>query len=529
MHYRMPHTFRRFGSSLFFVLILFQSCCGPDPYRDYFKYSEITDPKSLDPALSTDVFTAVKIALLYDNLVRFGVGSEILPSIAKAWDISEDGTRYTFQLQSGFKFMNGRVITAQDVKYSFERVLAPATNSPMIWLFTPILGADEFMDGSSEDVSGLVVVDSLTLAIQLKSPFAPFLGFLAMPAAAIVAPEGVKAAGDRFNERPLGSGPWILEEWKHDNYLSFKPNPDYFFGMPKLEGFMVRIIPEVLTMAVEFESGNLDMMSIPNSEFTYWTHSSTWKPYIQKFDELAFYYVGLNCQRKPFDNPRVREAASLAIDREKIVDRILHGSAEAANGPIPPALPGHNFNRPVALYDPARARQILIEEGYPDGCEFELWADQDAGISQTLEAIQSYLNAAGFKAKIIRNDWNMMRDAMRRGKTDAYWGNWWADYADAENFLAPLFQTNTAALRNRYSNPLVDQLIVKMQATLDDAARAQLATRVDSIIAMDHPYLFMWYPTTYTVVQPWVKDYQVHLMVNAQKYTKPWFDRGEGE
>lgn len=510
------------------MLILFNSCCGPDPYRDYFKYSEIADPKSLDPALSTDVFTAVKIAGLYDNLVRFGLGSEILPSVAKSWEISPDGTRYTFHLQSNFRFINGRAVNAHDVKFSFERVLAPATGSPMTWLFHPVVGSDDFSDGKTDEVSGLIVQDSLTLVIRLKSPFAPFLGFLAMPAAAIVAPEGVTAAGSRFGERPLGSGPWILEEWKHDNYLTFSPNPDYFFGAPKLKGLMDRIIPEVLTMAVEFESGNLDVMSVPSSEFTYWTHSTVWKPYIQKFDELAFYYVGLNCQRPPFNNPRVRQAASLAIDREKIVDRILHGSAEAANGPIPPALPGHNFNRPVDSYDPERARQILIEEGYADGCPFELWADQDAGISQTLEAIQSYLNDAGFQARIIRNDWNMMRDAMRRGKTDAYWGNWWADYADAENFLAPLFQTKTAALRNRYSNPTVDRLIEQMQQTLDDTRRAQLATRIDSIIAVETPYLFMWYPTTYTVLQPWVRDYKVHLMYNANKYTDVWFDR-DGE
>ncbi len=526
MGHLLGRYFRGAVISVFFLVFL-QACCGPDPYGDYFKYSEIADPKSLDPALSTDVFTAVKVAVLYDNLVKFGVGSEIRPSVAKAWEISPDGSRYTFHLEPGFRFINGRSIHAADVKYSFQRVLAPATRSPMTWLFTPVVGSEAYQNGAADEVSGLIVEDSLTLVIQLKSAFAPFLGFLAMPAAAIVAPEGVAAAGDRFGEQPLGSGPWILEEWKHDNYLSFKPNPNYFFGPPKLKGLQVRIIPEILTVAVEFEAGNLDMMSVPNSEFVYWTHSSVWKPYIQKFQELAFYYVGLNCERPPFNNPRIRKAASLAIDRKKIINRILHGAAEAANGPIPPALPGHNFNRPVDKYDPGQAREILKEEGYANGCEFELWADQDAGISQTLEAIQAYLNAAGFKAKIVRNDWNMMRDAMRHGKTDAYWGNWWADYADAENFLAPLFQTKTAALRNRYSNPDVDRLIQKMQQTLDDSARAALATQVDSILAEDTPYIFMWYPTTYTVVQPWVRGYQVHLMYNANKYTEVWFDRGE--
>jgi len=425
---------------------------------------------------------------------------------------------YTFHLRPGFKFWNGRSINAADVKYSFERVLAPETRSPQTWVFEPLLGAQEFMEGKAKEVAGLQVLDSLTLRLELSTPFAPYLGFLGMPAAAIVPREEVEKAGATFGEHPVGSGPWIFDGWKRDGYVRFKRNPHYYFGAPQVEGILIRMIPEVLTAVVEFEAGNLDVMTVPMSEFTYWTHSRQWKPYIHTLEELAFYYIALNCSRPPFDNPRMRLAVSLAIDREKIVRRIFHGSMIPARGAIPPGLPGYDPQRPPLAFNPDSARKILEEEGYGAGCEFDLWADQTAALSQVLEAVQAYLNDVGFKCRLVRNDWNVMRDAMRKGRTDAYWGNWYADYADAENFLAPLFLSRTAALRNRYHNPKVDRLIERLQRTPDDSLRADLARQVDSILVAETAYVFLWYPITYTIHQPWVKSYAPRLMPNAQKY-----------
>lgn len=500
------------------LILMLPSCCPEDPYTNYLKLHLATEPKSLDPALSTDVTTAVIVAQLYDNLIRFEKESELVPGIAREWDISTDGLVYTFHLHDGFRFNNGRSIHAEDVKFSFERILDPQSRSPQTWLFTPLVGAEDYMNGFSNEVEGIRVLDSLTVELRLKTPFAPFLGFLAMPAAAIVAREGVESAGDRFGENPLGSGPWILEEWMHDSHVLLRKNPNYFYGAPIMDGIMVRTIPEVLTAAIEFEAGNIDVMLVPTSEFKYWTHSQQWQPYIHKLDELAFYYMAMNCERPPFDNPRIRQAAVLALDREKIVHRILHNSSTLGVGAIPPGLAGFDPDRDLVPFDPDSARQILIDEGYAEGCEFELWVDQSAGVSQTLEAVQSYLNDVGFICRLVSNDWNMMRDAMRKGKTDAYWGNWYADYADAENFLAPLFHSSTSARRNRYSNPEVDRMIEALQQELDADKRSDMARQVDSILVAEAPYAFMWYPTSYTVVQEWVKDYFVPLMANGNKH-----------
>ena len=509
------------------LLLGLGSCCPEDPYAGYLNLIITTEPKSLDPAFSTDITTGVITALMYDNLVRFGVGSEILPGLAKSWEISPDGRSYKFYLRDDVQFWNGVVFTAADVKYSFERVLNTETTSPQTWLLSPILGAGVYMQGKADSVSGIRVINDVEIEITLNSPFAPFLGFLGAPATAIVKNIHPDSATIDLKNNPLGTGPWIFKQWQADRQIRMARNENYYSGPAKLEGILLNNIPEVLTSAIEFEAGNLDVMTIPNSEFKYWTRSEVWKPYIHKLEELGIYYLAMNVQRKPFDDKRVRQAVTLAIDREKIIYRILHNSASLAKGPIPPGLDGYDSTRKSIPYDPEEARKLLNDAGYDKGCEFDLWVDPGAAVSQTSEAIQHYLNEAGFIVHLVRNDWNMMRDAMRKGETDGYWGNWWADYADAENFLAPLFHTDNAARRNRYSNLEVDRSIEKIQQSLDPQERKMLAMEVDSVLIEEAPYAFMWYPTSYTVVQPNLKGYIPHLMPNANKYTEVYFEDEE--
>jgi ABC-type transport system substrate-binding protein len=515
------HTLALLGFVLLMVVGL-ESCCPEDPYADYLNLIITTEPKSLDPALSTDVTTGIITALMYDNLVRFGTGSEILPGLAKSWEVSDDGLSYMFHLRNDVEFWDGKPFSAGDVKYSFERVLSPDTGSPQTWLLSPIKGATAFMQGNAVSITGISVINDTTVQIILTSPFAPFLGFLGAPATSIVPQYDAKEVD--FKVTPNGTGPWIFQEWQADRQIRFKRNDSYYAGPAKLKGLLLNNMPEVLTSAVEFEAGNLDVMTVPNSEFKYWTRSTAWQPYIQKLDELGMYYLAMNVERSPFDDKRVRQAVTLAIDRQKIIHRIMHNSATLALGPIPPGLEGYDSTRVPIPYDPAAARKLLIEAGYENGCEFDLWVDPGAAISQTLEAIQHYLNESGFIVHLVRNDWNMMRDAMRKGETDAYWGNWWADYADAENFLAPLFHSKNAARRNRYSNKEVDRTIEKLQQSLNPEERTVLAMEIDSILIEEAPYAFMWYPTSYTVVQPNLKGYIPHLMANANKYTDVYFE-----
>ena len=300
-------------------------------YRTYLS----ADPTTLDPALSNDAGSGELCALLYNGLVRFDHHTTILPDIAERWEISLDSRTYTFYLRPGVRFTNGREVTAGDFKYSFERVLDPATRSSRGWVFEPIAGAREFGSGASDQVAGIRVLDELTLEITLAEPFAPFLGFLAMPAALVVPREEIEHRGEDFSEHPVGTGPWILEEWVHDDHLLLQANEEYFETRPKLDRVHYRIIPETMTVTAEFEAGNLEWMSIPSAEFQRWTSDPEWKPYLRSQLKLQDTYIGINNQKPPFDDIRVRQALNYAVDVVTIMETIRPGrGVRAKTGPF---------------------------------------------------------------------------------------------------------------------------------------------------------------------------------------------------
>jgi peptide/nickel transport system substrate-binding protein/oligopeptide transport system substrate-binding protein len=485
-------------------------------YRTYLS----ADPTTLDPALSNDVGSGELCALIYNGLVRFDASTEILPDLAHSWEIGPDARTYTFHLRDDVRFTNGRRLTAADVKYSFQRILDPRTRSSRGWVFQPVVGAEAYADGKTQDVSGIEAVDEVTLRITLRKPFAPFLGFLAMPAALVVPREEVERWGEDYTEHPVGSGPWILKEWVHDDHLTFVVNPDYFGQQPKLEGVHYRIIPETMTVTAEFEAGNLDWMSIPDAEFERWRDDPQWQPYIHSQLKLQDTYIGINNQKPPFDDVRVRQALNHAVDVQGIMETIRPGRGIRANGAIPPPLLGADPDRPPYQYDPDRARRLLAEAGLGDGLEMEIWKTQNPEVARILEAVQAYLAEVGIDARIVTRDWALIKQAINRGEPDTYYMTWYADYPDGENFLFPTFHSDNwggGGNRARYRNERVDRLIEKARRTLDDAERARLYRTIDEIAFREAAWIYLWYPRVFVVHQPWVKNFQQHLLFNANK------------
>src|SRR6476620_11432248 len=201
------------------------------------------DPRSLDPAVSTDVPTGRAVGYLFDGLTRFTPDARVEPGLAERWDVSTDGTVYTFHLRSGVKFHDGSPFSARNVVASWTRALAPATKSGAASFLFPIKGAKDFNGGTAQSISGLAVRDDSTVVVTLAEPLAIFTKMLAMPVASIV-PEHVPA---NFGEHPIGTGPWKLVEWKHDDYLLFAKNPAYFGGPPNTDTLRARIIAEPST------------------------------------------------------------------------------------------------------------------------------------------------------------------------------------------------------------------------------------------------------------------------------------------
>ena len=510
-------------SILFVALLSFilTSCSSKNRLEGYVYYRLNTNPTTLDPALIVDVTGGSIAAKLFNGLVRLGEDLSVQPDIARAWSISKDGLTYTFRLKSGVYFSNKREVKANDIKYSFKRILDPQSRSPNTWVLEKILGADEFMKGKSEDIKGINVIDDYTLEIQLRKPFSAFLHLLTMTAAYVVPFEEVERRGPDFSAHPVGTGPFVLEGWLPNRELRLEKRVDYFDGSAHVRGIIYRIIPEDLTAVTEFELGNLDIITIPASEYLRFRRDSKKQNFISSQKGINTYYIGLNCSKPPFNNPDIRKAVSYAIDREKILNTIYEGRGRLADGPVPDLIRTWKSSIPYD-YNPEKAREIIKREGL-EGTAISFYVTADQEVVDVAEVIQSYINAIGMKVEIKQLEWSAYKEALNRGEPNMFYLSWWADYPDPENFLFPLFHSSNFGAggnRTRYRNPSVDSLVEKGQHTLDRNERNLLYQEAEELIVADAPWVFLWHRTDFTIRQPWIKNYRIYSIYSMDKGTE---------
>src|SRR5438874_1381243 len=376
-------------------------------------YYESYDPRSLDPALSTDVPTGEMVTLAFDGLTRFDADGRLLPGLADRWTTGHDGDgrRYVFHLRPGVRFHDGTPLTAAAVRASMLRVLSPATKGGRPWPLYPIAGAEAYAAGRAGDVSGITVQGDSSIAFTLTEPLAIFPKFLAMPVASVVP---VPPPND-LAQRPVGTGPWRFVAWQHDDYLVFARNPSYWGGAPASDTLLVRVIPEPLTRAAEFEAGRLSVIEVPFGETARWRaqhpHWLVEKP------ALRVVYVALNNRRGPLSDVRVRRAINQAVNVPEILATVYGGRGIRARGAIPPALAGSDTTRPAYDYDPAAARRLLAQAGYATGIDLQLWRTAaNVELSRAAQAIQSQLAAVGVRVELVERDASRQREAARKGR-----------------------------------------------------------------------------------------------------------------
>ncbi len=475
-----------------------------------------SNPTTLDPALITDVIGGGIAAKLFNGLVRFNENLDLVPDIAQSWSLSSDQLTYTFHLRKDIRFSNGRTITAEDVRYSFERVLTPGTKAPLTWVLDKIEGANDFLAGKATQVTGITVKDAQTIVLRLHRPFGPFLSLLAMTTASVVPREEVERLGQDFGSSPVGSGPFVVSDWKHGRYLILSANERFVEGRPKLNGIYYRIIPEDLTAVMEFETGRLDVLQIPPSEYRRYTTDPAWRGLVHGKPGLNTYYLGFNCTRPPFNDVRVRRAVNMAIDRRHILNTVFEKRGVVAVGPVPPGL-WRTEPWPQTKsyeYDPQKAKMLIHEAG-ADGVTIKIYISAEPEILDIVEVIQNYLANVGIKADITQLDWSAFKHALNEGDADAFWLSWWADYPDPENFLFPLFHSSNVGPggnRTRCLDPELDRLIEVAQRTVSERLRYRIYRQAEDRIIRDAPWVFMWHKTDYFVVQPWVKDFKLYYI-----------------
>jgi len=504
-----------------FVPLLVMACGGGGggtDRRTLVDSRDNYDPRSLDPALSTDVPTGRAVGYLFDGLTRFTPDARVVPALATSWETSTDGLTYTFHLRRGVSFTDGTPFAARQVLSSWQRVLDPKVRGGRGWPLYPIRGAKEYADGKATAIQGLSAPNDSTVVAVLKEPFAIFPKLLAMPVASI-APEKVAA---NFGERPIGTGPWRLVEWKHDDYLLFAPNEKYWGGRPRADSLKARIIAEPSTAVAEFQSGTVDVLQIPQGEIADWQEDSERRKLLASTPSLQLVYVAINTTRGALADVRVRQALNYAIDRRRIVRNLIANRGELAAGVIPSSLPGSEKTRLGYQFDTTHARQLLREAGYPNGIDLELWTPTNPIYVRISETLQAYFKLSGIRVKLIQRESAAAREAARKGRADLFIKDWYADYPDAENFLYPLLHSANKGVGGNvsyYSNPQFDSLVTLARREPDEAKRVALYTQADQIAFRDAPMIFLWFYSELYAVQPWLRGFQPPVIFNGQPWT----------
>ena len=510
--------------SIILVLFIFYSCSAKNRMEGYVYYRLNTDPTTLDPALIVDVTGGNISAKIFNGLVKLDENLNVIPDIAESWEVLDKGTTYIFHLRKHVNYTNNREVISADFKYSFKRILSPSGKSPNTWILDKILGAKDFMQGRVPDIAGIEILDRYTLKIRLEQPFSPFLHLLTMTAAYVLPKEVVERLGADFSSHPVGTGPFLLKEWRNNNEVILVRNNHYFSEHAKIEGIVYRIIPEDLTAVTEFELGNLDVITVPASEYSRYRTSPEWKDYLSSVHGLNIYYLGFNCSRPPFDNVNLRKAISYAIDREKILKTFYENRGRLAQGPVPDILRKWQVQPPY-FFDLQEAKRIIDAQGMKDKTvRFYITAEQE--VIDMAEIIQSYLNMAGLKVEIKQLEWSAYKSAINNGEPDMFWLSWWADYPDPENFLFPLFHSSNygaSGNRSRYTNKEVDRLIEEGQKALNISERDRYYGLAEKIITKEAPWVFFWYKTDFTLRQPYLKNYKIYPIYSIDKGTEVSF------
>jgi peptide/nickel transport system substrate-binding protein len=450
----------------------------------------LAELETLDPAQATTISDFRILSSIYEGLVRFKSGTlEIEPALAQSWTISPDGRTYTFKLRDDVVFHDGTKFDANAVKFNLDRVLvkgAPYADTgpfPFVFILGPIVSTE--------------VIDPTTVAIHLARPHAPMLNMLASSVGLLlgISPAAVQQYGKNFSRHGGGAGPFKFRLWEPNVRVVLETNPSYFRGPAKLKGLVFRPIADSSARVSEMLSGGTDLMvEVPADDVPLFKANSHFEFVEQPGPHL--WYLMLNTRQKPFSDVRVRQALNYAINKQAIADQVLKGTATVADSVTRPAFAGfHDNSLQPYPYDPARAKQLLAEAGYPNGVDvvFDVTQNGSGMLSPVLmgTAIQADLAAVGIRAKIETYEWNTYLAKLIPGMDKVDIAEMSFMTSDPDMLPALTLRTNAAVNSGYFSDPAVDKLIDAGRAETDPAKREAIYKQLQQVVYKDAPWGFV--------------------------------------
>jgi ABC-type transport system substrate-binding protein len=486
---------------------------GPPRQGGVLQLAASEDPRYLDPAKGYDTGSWSFEQMLFNTLVDYDEGTNIVPELAEAWTMSDDGRHFGFLLRRDVVFSTGRPLTAADVKYSLERLLRPGIHSQGAEFFHGIEGAKDYIAGTAREVRGIRTPAPDRVEFDLTAVDPLFLHKLTMPFAAVVDREAAEHFGDEeFTRHPVGSGAFVVDEWVYGQRLRLARNPRYFRpGRPYLDAVEVTIGVSPQLAWLKYQRGEVDLSGIPSAEYQRVLADDRYRPLLLSRTTLRTNYLGLNCALAPFDRVAVRQAMNLAIDKRRLIE-LIDGQGVIATGILPPDMPG---KAPVDGYvhDLAAARRRLEEAGLAGGFETTLWASRDEGSMRLAQSMQEDLRQIGVTLSLKPVDFPALIEAVRHpGIVPLFMLGWEADFPDPSNFLTVLLHSRSRDTNNNtfYSNPEVDHILDEADPLIDPTRRFALFHQAEVKIMQDAPWVPLFHPAGSVVRHPRLRDYPLH-------------------
>lgn len=493
-----PKPYHRVLSLLTISLVILVSACKSSPKGggdNHFRVNLGTEPPSLDWSIATDHVSFNVISNLMVGLTEFDKELKPAPVIAKSWEFQDGGKKIIFHLRDDVQWTDGKKVLAQDFEYSWKRLLNPKTASQYAYILFDIANAQPYAEGKLNDPSavGVKAENDQTLVVTLRHPASYFLAITTFEVTYPQRQDLIEKHDTRWTEpgNIVTNGPFILASWKHENQIELSANANYFRGKPAMDKVTMYMVNEKTTALTMYEQGNLDFIDESHSIPTLDKPRLSKLPGYNLVPQLRGEYYGFAVDRKPFDNPKLRKAFSLAIDRE-VFPIILQGGRTPATSWIPQGMIA--YNPKIGLrFKPNEARRMLSEAGYPDGKGLPPIVlgyntlDDHKLVAEAVQSMwQKHLNVV---VKIENQEWKVYLKKLQNDPFVVHRAGWGADYPDPDNFMK-LFTSNSGNNHGRWKNPKFDQLLEQAARESDNAKRTQiyddaqkLLTETDAAIA----------------------------------------------
>ncbi|BDE06347.1 ABC transporter substrate-binding protein [Vulcanimicrobium alpinum] len=510
---------RRFPALPLLALALAASGCGGGSAAKagsgpLLVMARVKDAVVLDPSHATDGLSLNVTNEVMQNIVGLKPGSfEIVGEIARSWSVSDDGRTWTFELRPGLQFSDGTAADAAAVKFNLDRWRLrshPAHGSFAYPYYASVFGG---FPGAIVDVRA---PSPTRLVIGLASPRGSFLHDLADQAFGIGSPAAISADPKGFELKPVGSGPYMVAEWVRDDHITLVANPKWAGKKPGYPTVLIRDIPDQATSVLSLEKGDIDMLTDPRPEDAKTLAAKGIALALQPANNTS--YIAPETEKKPFGDPRVRQAIAYAIDKEAMVAHLYAKGAMVANDWLPPGMLGDNPALKAYPHDVARAKALLAAAGYPHGFSTTLsyptsprpYLPDPPRVAETL---QSDLRAAGIEVTLQPSEFGVFLDKVRHGEHELALIGWTGDNGDPDNFLYPLLDQDSArkdGTAQNYSfwrDPAYHELMLAGQRTNDPAKRAAIYRKALVMIHDLAPAIPLVHTTVPVALKPTIKGF----------------------